>query len=619
MISKLKYIIPVAVVILGLSSCKKEYLSINTDPNNPVEAPVPLLLTGAEKSLGDALSMGGGENGGLSQILEVYVHRITTREEADQYGATGNEFFLGLAWPKLYSSTPPPGESEPLSGVLQNLEEIIKQASQEGNPQYRGIAKVLKAYAYSQLVDAFADVPFSEANKLADSVAPVIYPKFDNGQDIYPQLFTLLDEGIADLSSDDGDNLLTPSADDVIYGGNTANWIKAANTIKLKLYTQLRLVQDVSAEVTALLADPESLINSPAESFMLPYGTLGATDSRNPAFQEYFSTQRSNHISPWFYETMKGRHSNVLFNNPDPRIPYYFYNQLRRRSTDPAIPYEGENPDNQTEYRDDAFASIYFGSVGPDRDRNNQNTLTTLGIYPAGGRYDNGGGGQLGSWEDVLRPLAEDPDNDEKRPADGDGVDGPHGTGAAPYRFLTYADRLYLEAELINAGDAPGDARAVFEAAVTASFEQVDQVAGMAGVVSQALPKIMVDFATEVETYIDKVMDEYDAGNDTKKLELIMTEKWIQSFGNAVDAYTDYRRTGFPVFWDPSNPAMAPGGNAQPPVNGDPLQAAQKAVPVLISRQYPQSLPWPTTELETNVNAPVTQKDPATYKVFWKP
>lgn len=620
MISKLKYIIPVAVVILGLSACKKDYLNINTDPNNPVEAPVPLLLTGAEKSLGDALAMGGGDNGGLSQILEVYVHRITTREEADQYGATGNEFFLGLAWPKLYSSTPPPGESEPLSGVLQNLEEIIISASKDGNPQYRGIAKVLKAYAFSQLVDAFADVPFSEANKLADSAAAVIYPKFDQGADIYPVLFTLLDEGIADLSTSAADNILTPAADDMIYGGNTENWIKAANTIKLKLYTQLRLVQNVSAEVTALLADPENLINSPAESFMLPYGTLGATDSRNPAFQEYFSTQRSNHISPWFYEILKGKRNHVLSNNPDPRIPYYFYNQLRRASTDPAIPYDGEAPDNQTEYRDDAFATIYFGSVGPDRDRNNQNTLTTLGIYPAGGRYDNGGGGQLGTWDDALKALKDDPSDPANAPADGDGVDGPYGTGAAPYRFITYADRLYLEAELINAAVVTGDARAVFEAAVTASFEQVDQVSDMAGSVNQTVPKIMEDFATEVEAYMTKLLAEYDAGNDAKKLELIMTEKWIQSFGSAVDAYTDYRRTGYPVMWDPSNTNMAPGGNAQPPVNGDPTtDVPQKAVPVIISRQYPQSLPWPTTELETNVNAPETQKDPATYKVFWKP
>lgn len=615
MISKLKYIIPVAAVMLSLSSCKKDFLDINTDPNNPVEAPIPLLLTSSERALGDALAMGGGNNGGLSQILEVYMHRITTREEADQYGATGNEFFIGLAWPKFFSSTPPPGESSPLSGVLQNLEEIIATASSTGNPQYRGIAKVLKAYTFSQLVDAFAQVPFSEANKLGDSTAPVVYPKFDDGAEIYPQLFTLLDEGIVDLSTAASDNILEVGGDDVIYGGSMDKWIKAANTIKLKLYTQTRLVNNVSTEVNALLSSPDALISSASESFILPYGTLGATDDRNPAFQEYFSTQRSNHLSPWFYEIMKGRHANVFSGNPDPRIPYYWYNQLRR--SDATTGYF-EVPDNQTEYRDDNFATIYFGSVGPDRDRNNQNTLTTLGIYPAGGRYDNGGGGATGSYEEVMKDYFADPSPDT-RPADGDGVDGTYGTGAAPYKFITYADRLYLEAELINVGIATGDAKAKFQEAVLESFKQVDQVVGLVGP-SQAVPKLVDGTPTpEVQTYLDKVATEYDAGSSAKKLELIITEKWIQSFGSAVDAYSDYRRTGYPVLFDPANNSQAPGGVVQPPVNGDPVNpGAQKPVTVLISRGFPQSLPWPTTELETNVNAP-DQKTPADAKVFWKP
>lgn len=597
MISKLKYIIPVAAVVIGLSSCKKEFLNINTDPNNPTEAPIPLLLTGAEKALGDALAMGGGENGGLSQILEVYVHRITTREEADQYGATGNEFFLNLAWPKFYSAVPPPGESAPLSGVLQNLEEIIATATADGNPRYRGIAKVLKAYSYSQLVDAFADVPFSEANKLGDSAKAVVYPMFDKGSDIYPQLFTLIDEGIADLSTAASANIIVPGNDDMIYGGAAAKWIKAANTIKLKLYTQMRLKQDVSAQVQALLATPENLISSGSESFMLPYGTLGATDDRNPAFQEYYSTQRSNHISPWFYEIMKGRHTSIFSGNPDPRIPYYWYNQLR----------PDEEPDNKTEYRDGPFATIYFGSVGPDRDHNNQNTLTTLGIYPAGGRYDDGGGGFLGTLDEA----------EEQGAPTGDGVDGTYGTGAAPYRFLTYADRLFLEAELINRGLATGNAKDVFEEAVLESFKQVDQVVGMVGS-NQAIPKLLSGDTADVKTYMANLLTEYDNGNDEKRLELIITEKWIQSFGSAVDAYTDYRRTGYPVLFNPSDPTMAPGGEVQPPVNGNPFVVPQNKVRVLLSREYPLSLPWPVSELEVNTNAP-SQKTPATYKPFWLP
>ena len=583
MISKLKYIIPLAMIVI-LSSCKKDFLDINTDPNNPTDAPIDLLLPTAERTLGDALAMGSGDNGGLSQILEVYVHRITTREEADQYGAQGNEFFTSLAWPKFYSSSPPPGASEPLHGILQNLDEIIKKSTEDNNLYYRGIAKVLKAYTFSQLVDAFGDVPFSEANKLDDPENSIIYPKFDDDAEIYPQLLVMLDEALADLGSADG-GPLQPGDDDVIYGGDIELWMKAANTIKLKLYTQTRLVINVGTEVNALLGAPENLIASTSESFLLPYGTLGATDDRNPAYGEYFATQRSNHISPWFYEILKGRNTLINNGNPDPRVPYYFYNQLRA----------DEPPENQTEYRDGAFATIYFGSVGPDRDRNNQNTLTTLGVYPAGGRFDDGEGGG---------------------PVNTTGVDGQSGTGAAPYRFITYADRLYLEAELIQAGLVAGDARAVLEKAVLESFRMVDAVVGYASL-NQTVPAL-VDGATptpEVQTYIDKVLAEFDGGTAAKKMQVIMTQKWIQSFGSAVDAYSDYRRTGYPIMWDPSNTSMAPGGFIQPPANGDPFQDTQKAVPVLLSRTYPYTLPWVDDELETNPNAP-DQKDPQTFKPF---
>ncbi|MBK7634751.1 MAG: hypothetical protein IPJ13_11020 [Saprospiraceae bacterium] len=38
---------------------------------------------------------------------------------------------------------------------------------------------------------------------------------------------------------------MKPGKDDLIYGGNTVNWRKAANTIKLKLLNQMRKVKDV--------------------------------------------------------------------------------------------------------------------------------------------------------------------------------------------------------------------------------------------------------------------------------------------------------------------------------------------------------------------------------------
>jgi hypothetical protein len=274
MTRKLKYIVPFALIMTV--SCTKEFLDVNTDPNQPSIIEVSKLLPTAQKGLGDALAIGGGDNGGLSQVLSVYTHQVTTREEPDQYGATGNEFYLGTAWPKLYAATL---SSPPLPeyGVLQNLEDIITNASAAGNLRFSGIARVLKAYAYSQLVDAFGDVPFSEANKLKDGI---LYPKFDDDAEIYPKLFTILDEAIADLNNLTAPNKLLPGSSDVIYQGDRLKWIKAANTIKLKLYVQQRKVKNVTAEVNQLISGG-NLISSTAESFLLPYGPIGSTDDRN--------------------------------------------------------------------------------------------------------------------------------------------------------------------------------------------------------------------------------------------------------------------------------------------------------------------------------------------------
>ena len=74
----------------------------------------------------------------------------------------------------------------------------------------------------------------------------------------------------------------------------------------------------------------------------------------------------------------------------------------------------------------------------------------------------------------------------------------------------------------------------------------------------QGLHKLFLLYATLAATtaYKDAVLAAFDAGTTAKKLEYIMTEKWINRIENPVDSYTDYRRTDYPVLFAP-----APAGN----------------------------------------------------------
>ena len=554
---KLLFILFISTLLVGCT----EWLDVNKDPNNPQDVPIALLLPTVELNATYALCPGTG----LGEDLGVYTHQLSTREAANVYAADGSEYYLRNAWAYMYTST------------LQNLDNIIVKAGTLDAPYYAGIAKVIKAYMYSQFVDVYGEVPFSEANKKAEGI---IYPKFDNGADIYPQLITILDDAIVNLKTKA--TPIVPTTDDLIFGGNVTKWIKTANTIKLKLYTQIRLKDSsVGPKIAALLALPTTeLISSTADGFMFPFVSQRTPDDRNPAYgATYEATQKTTSMSPWFFEILKG--INPVFSGIlDPRIPYYFYNQLSATETG--------RDGNPFEYRVGGFTSIYFGSTGPDNGRAQDKSQTVYGIYPCGGRYDQG---------DKLN------------------VSATSGTGAAPYRFLTYADRLFLEAELIQAGVITGDAKAKITAAMTEAFKLVDYVVTSAKG-AQTVP--VLNGATKTTAYMTSILALFDAGNSDKKMEIIMTEKWISSFGSFVDQYTDYRRTGYPKMFDPNDPTMAPGGLVTPPAGGDPDRTLPP-VKVSCSLAYPRSLAWSIDELNVNSNAPKQKTDPSTYYVFWDP
>jgi len=510
----------------------QEFFDINDDPNNPTEASVDLLLTNTELTLVNSLGM---STSGLSAILSVYMHQVTRRQGFDAYNVLGTDFPITQSWSQFYSI------------ALEDIREIKKIGTEQEAWHYVGIAQLMEAYAYSQMVDVWGDIPFLEANTSPDTFTPGV----DDDAGIYPQLFSMLDEGIANLEKSSS---LSPGSDDLIYGGNVNNWRKFAKTVKLKLYNQLRLVEDVTTEVNALISEGD-LISDSSEDFELAYGQSQSPDNRNPGFIADNLGTRIYYVSVWFYETLTGQNEEILNGITDPRVPYYWYNQLSESGT----------PQSPAEYRDGAFLSIYFGSTGPNQAGLQDQSQTILGMYPVGGRFDDGG---------AIAPTQ---------------TDAP---GDVPQRILTHYARLYIEAELAIAGVTNGDARALLESAMRASFAKVNEVVADYDAKTQDTPPEISD--EDIDTYITTVLSRYDAGDNDKKLEIIMTQKWIASFGFAVDAYTDYRRTGYPLLYDP---------------NTDNLSFTNA------SKNFPTILPYSANEVELNPN--VQQQNPTQTKVFW--
>lgn len=554
------YKILAALACIGLLSCEKDFLDINDDPNNPLDVSMDLLLPSAQLDMAGALGTNGG---GLSATTITYMHQWVQRGNTiNDYAIQGSDFGVTAPWLILYTRT------------LADLEIIIEKGTALEAYPYVGIAQIMKAYSYSLMVDTWGDVPFSQAHEEGN-----LLPEYDKGEVIYPQLFELLNIGIENLEKE---SPYTVGNDDLFYGGDAELWIKFANSVKLKMYNQIRKVQNVSAEVTALLNEG-NLISEGSEDFQMEYGVGTGPDNRNPGYvQEWNEGIANYHISPYFYETLANlntfNHRNYGgdINVEDPRIPYYFFNQIDEVSPD-------NSPENPCSYcfgyidrasgdfvtvvpelDGTGMVSIYNFSfdIDPNEGYDQGASKTVSGLYPLGGEFDDGNGGEA-SFDS--------------------------GNPQVPQRLLNYYAIKFIEAELYLEGVAVGDHRAAFEEGVRAAFDKVNDIASSVGA-----PLISSE---DVDDYVEAVLDDYDSDDATGKLEHIMTQKWIASFGWGVDMYTDFRRTGFPVLHD---------GNT------DNISFTIR------SREFPHSFPWPTANLSTNGNAPsqkVVTSDDA--KPFW--
>lgn len=543
----------VLLAVLYLGSCTSDYLDINDDPNNPTEAVMNQLLPGSEYFMVQALGQGNFLGSGLS----TFVHQIVTRE-TQNYGMTPGENNIFNTWNYLYTY------------ALPAYDAIIVAGEKDGNLIYAGVAKTLKAYTFSMMVDLWGDIPYSEFN-----VPGVNAPKPDSSKDIYNALIVLLEEANADLKNKEAENGLKPGNDDFFYSGNVDKWVRLNNTIKLKLLVQSRKAKsDITGwktKLDALISENNFIASGEDFQFWFNTGTT-PQDMRHPAISQY-TGQQTFYISPFFYETMTGQTLNTT-DNPfagikDPRTPYYFVNQLTKASQDSESPHE---------YRNGNFMSIFFATNGNNASGSNDKSLTKIGIYPAGGKYDDGKGGTI-----TLESKY----------------------GEAPHKMVMFYSLKFMLAELALAGETTGDAKVLLEEGIKASIAHVNSVAS-----KQSGVPLISD--ADRDKLVTDVLVKYDAANADGKMRIVMTQKWIANYFNPIDSYTDYRRTGYPVMFDPAK--TTDPGNGVNPIIGE---RSPSVVPLMNFASYPRSLYYPTNS-ETELNPNMVQKtNLSTPFVFW--
>lgn len=322
-----------------LSGCN-DFLDINQDVNNPLSSTPALLLPTVQTVIAEALGNGAG---GMSDLTSQLVHQTVQRNASNFYFIGGNEFNISNAWPNLYA------------GALKDIDEIISIATEQESWHYLGIAQILRAYTYTMIVDLWGRAAYTEFGLGTENP----FATFNEGDVIYADMLALIDEAKANLGRD----VSVGVSNDLIYGGDIDAWIHLANSLKLKFYNQVRLTSLYNAaDVAAIISEGEMLADVD-EGFRLQYGQSNNPENRHPLFIQDYVQANANYIDPYFYLIMRGDPALPVLNPllvgiEDPRIPYYFYNQI-----DPP----GDNPQNPTTSAVfGRFLSIWFASLNID-------------------------------------------------------------------------------------------------------------------------------------------------------------------------------------------------------------------------------------------------------------
>ncbi len=256
-----------AASALLLASCTGSYLDINDNPNAAVSATPELVLSNALNVTAGRLTHNqiGNFFGGYWAPSGSYSGFVEERQF--DYGAT---YGTGV-WSSCYDN-------------LQDYQYIIDKAEAQSWKAVSGIAKVMKAYNYQILVDAYNNVPFSDALKGTTAIRP----KYDDAQTVYNELIKILDAASTDLKVPISGANPSPGAQDIVYKGDLTKWRQFANTLRLRIIMRQTNVsgKDLKSEVAKVVAEGAGFLGAGGTVNSTP-GYLKTAGKQNPFWETY--------------------------------------------------------------------------------------------------------------------------------------------------------------------------------------------------------------------------------------------------------------------------------------------------------------------------------------------
>ncbi len=324
----IKYHILLLGMAFTLFSCTKNFDEINTNPSaltSVGKLEFGYMFTRAES--GACMNQGYYQTvqNLYTDLYAQYFSLNTTSFSTDRY--VMNDGWLGRLGVVTYVFAMP------------NLKTIMDNS--DPNSGENALANILWVYAFHHLTEYFGPVAYKEAGE------PIASIPYDSEKDIYLDFFKRLDDAVTTLKNSGQTNVFGNF--DIIYGGDVQQWIRFANTLRLRLALRVSNVLPDRAKQEAEAAVAGGVMTDPGHSAWITK-SLNGNDGNGLA-----------RISSFNEFNMSSTMASYLKGYNDPRLSKYFQ---------PAV--------GNGEYR-----SIRNGTSAADLNNpvNKNNQVSNLGTY----------------------------------------------------------------------------------------------------------------------------------------------------------------------------------------------------------------------------------------------
>jgi len=212
---------------------------LNENPNSPSNSTITASFTGMQAYQFANL------NGDYTRLATIFTQQMagTGRQWITLDAPFVNDEGQFGSWSSFYTN-----------GGLIDIRRVQTFARAANDLKYLGEAQVWEALAMSYVADFWGDAPYRQALKERQ---PVLDPQ----RQIYADLQLLLDTAITNLNGVGAG----PGVVDKVYGGSSAKWVRAARSLKARLF--LRTANVDNTAYAAALAQAQLGILDPADNF----------------------------------------------------------------------------------------------------------------------------------------------------------------------------------------------------------------------------------------------------------------------------------------------------------------------------------------------------------------